>query len=388
MATVSTVNAIPKMTSNTAPSGIVSASSFNASGQDPWKAFDSIANTNWRSKNGDPLPQWLSYEFTSPIIISAYKVTVGSTFSYTPKSWTFEGSNDGSNWTVLDTRSNVTNWTLSSFQLFDFFNMTAYKAYRINITENNGGTFTDLLELEMYEIIFDSKFLISSGNGKLYSLKNAEYTSNLIPVMTSDTTPAGSVSGSSKFSGYEFFRCFDGSNDNSWQSSDYSLPQWVAYEFSGKQKINRYSLVPRFIDRMPSDWTFEGWDGSSWVVLDTRTGIVNWTQGVPQYFEFINYDFYIKYRIHITKAQRLGIYTNIGEMTMESLIPADLLEIPNTDEQSFINHGLIKDFEVDLNGRIDNRVLIENVTTTLGTGKVFKRTIDTSKIPVKNISIK
>ena len=53
-----------------------------------------------------------------------------------PKTWTFQGSDDGAQWTELDSQSNVTNWT-AAYNEYHFANSTAYRHYRLRITANN-----------------------------------------------------------------------------------------------------------------------------------------------------------------------------------------------------------------------------------------------------------
>lgn len=392
MATVSTVNAIPKMTSNTAPSGIANASGFNASGQDPWKAFDSLANTTWRSKNGDPLPQWLTYEFTSPIIISAYKVTVGSTFSYTPKSWTFEGSNDGSNWTILDTRSNITNWTSSKlFELFNFTNMTAYKAYRINITENNGGTFTDIYELEMYELIFDNKFLILTESGEGYSLAFANEDVSIVPFMTYDNTPFGNVT-VSKVSGTNYgWKAFDGILTGNGWISDAITNQWLAYKSTQKKRVSKYALICNYgvNDASPRNWELQGSnDELTWITLDNQSNITDWV--FQQKKEFTvdpsKVDSYLVYRIFIYDNNGSTTYLSIGEFLLyESWASQYIITDPTEDD--YVEEGMKINTSIDFNKIIIDKIYVQKKQTLIGSGKVFKQTIDTTRVPIKKVTI-
>jgi hypothetical protein len=61
--------------------------------------------------------------------------------------WTFEGSNDGSAWTTLDTQTGQTTWTLLT-KAYDFTNSTAYLYYRLNVSANNGdATFLEISEI-------------------------------------------------------------------------------------------------------------------------------------------------------------------------------------------------------------------------------------------------
>ena len=63
---------VPTMTSNTTPSGVVSASSYiGANGGYPWKAF-SGSNDNFWMAGSASYPQWLAYTFANAVKIYAY----------------------------------------------------------------------------------------------------------------------------------------------------------------------------------------------------------------------------------------------------------------------------------------------------------------------------
>jgi hypothetical protein len=154
-----TGNIIPAMTSNTSPSGVASASSelsSNGYTYPAWKAFDKVdAPTGgggasvWAS-NGST--GWLAYDFGTPKVIKKYTLLPnGNPLGQAPKTWTFEGSNDGVNWTILDTQVNITNWQASTRKSFIIRNSTAYSKYRINISANNGDPYVSIAELEMME---------------------------------------------------------------------------------------------------------------------------------------------------------------------------------------------------------------------------------------------
>lgn len=71
-----------------------------------------------------------------------------------PKNWTLDGSNNDSDWTVVDTRINQNvEWSLGRpDQIYDCSaNATAYRYYRLNISDNNGHTFVALSQLKMSE---------------------------------------------------------------------------------------------------------------------------------------------------------------------------------------------------------------------------------------------
>lgn len=149
-------NIIPTMTSNTAPSGVASASSEMGTSNNyyAWKAFDkdNTGLSRWLTLTGS-VTGWLSYTFIDPKTITAYSVGKGvGNAGAEPRDWTFEGSNDGVNWFVLDNQLGQTGWVDSEKRRFLIVNNTPYKSYRINITNNNGNaTNVQVGELEMFD---------------------------------------------------------------------------------------------------------------------------------------------------------------------------------------------------------------------------------------------
>lgn len=139
----STTSAVPVMTSNTSPSGVVSASSTYSGTYAAWRAFDGIGNSDpstWVCAVG-AFPAYLRYQFPSAIVVNKYmlKPQIDNP-STNPASWTLRGSNDGLSWTTLDTRSVVTGWANDTFKIFTFSNGAAFAYYEINISSSAGGT--------------------------------------------------------------------------------------------------------------------------------------------------------------------------------------------------------------------------------------------------------
>lgn len=96
-----------------------------------------------------------------------------------PKNWQFEGSNDGSTWTTVDTRTNETFSNRFQTKVYDFSNDTPYLYYRINITANSGDSYIQLAEFQLSDGIVlpppppaDMKSFISNGPSGLYAAKS------------------------------------------------------------------------------------------------------------------------------------------------------------------------------------------------------------------------
>ena len=86
------------------------------------------------------LPLVAVYDFDEETLVNAYKIHVGpiadAELQRSPTAWTFSGSDDGENWTVLDERTSETGWVGWECRTFTFENETAYRFYRLSITDS------------------------------------------------------------------------------------------------------------------------------------------------------------------------------------------------------------------------------------------------------------
>lgn len=117
--------------------GIATADRYEA-GHPPSHAFDDNSGTYWGTWPVHSFPHWIKYELPSAKVVEKYTIRAGI-WDEAPRNWTFQGSNDGSAWAILDTRVNITGWGGQPFKVFTFSNTTAYRYYKLNITANNGG---------------------------------------------------------------------------------------------------------------------------------------------------------------------------------------------------------------------------------------------------------
>lgn|GEM_PF-2663876 len=393
---ISTVTAIPIMTSNTAPSGIASASSADASFP-AYLAFNGVFNaTGWRGLGATN--QWLRYDFPTSKAIAKYSIA-----TWTPtrsvKSWTFEGSNDGTIWEVLDTRTNITTWVAGVKQEFivDSSKVKSYKMYRINCSVNNGdASYTDISELEMFERLYSNKFLISSED-EIHSIVSYKGTTTAIPVMTSDTVPSGKAFAKSFYNAsYAPWKAFNGIDDVEGYASLSGSGGigYLGYEFQNAISVYKYVVRSNgsgYLDRMPRNWTFEGSnDGVNWNVLDTQTN-QTWTTQYTDKIYLLDAPFHYMqfkmYRLNWTANNGFASYTDVNELKMFEIIAPKLVKLPATSESSFVEYGMNKGESIDLASDISSINTINTSSSTLGSGKVFKQKINTSKTPIKKASI-
>lgn len=131
--------ATPVMTSTNAPSGIAFASVNNS-----FTLFDQNLGTTWQGSGTSGI---VGYQFPSVKTIRRYAFRTQS--SSIPTSWTFQGSNDGTTYTTLDTQTGVTALA-NTWYNYSIPNTTPYLYYRLNITAVNAAN-PWLSELQMTE---------------------------------------------------------------------------------------------------------------------------------------------------------------------------------------------------------------------------------------------
>jgi len=178
------ISIIPIMTSYTAPSGTVTFSTeYDANTYAAWKAFDgSIAsNTNhWLSANGTFVPpQWIAYEFPSPVLVNGYSLASSYTM---PRDFQIQGWN-GTTW---DTLTSVTANVATSIN-GTFTNSTSYAKYRLYITANNNTQYTSAGEFKLFSPNYSPTPSVAGGsfviNSSVTVVTNSVYYTTT-PVLT------------------------------------------------------------------------------------------------------------------------------------------------------------------------------------------------------------
>lgn len=168
---VSVTDSIPTMTAATTNGVTMSASSAQASFP-AWNAGDDSTSSEWRTPSSS-LPAWLKVDFGSgnTKAIVGYSIrasSVSNGVNNAPANWTLEGSNNDVSWTVEDTRTGQTGWSLSEKRSFTAQNdtgATAYRYWRWNISAINGDSnaLVDIAEVELFTPVVNSKSDFSSG---------------------------------------------------------------------------------------------------------------------------------------------------------------------------------------------------------------------------------
>ncbi|RWP08613.1 MAG: hypothetical protein EOR00_32895 [Mesorhizobium sp.] len=115
------------------------------------------------------------------------------------------------------------------------------------------------------------------------------------PAMTSNTLPTGTAASSAGTAYLAFDR------DNKTVITFGTTTGDVSYDFAGAatKVCDAYWMQTRANggSRAPVSWDFQGFDGTNWISLDSRTAETGWSRGEVRFYEFQNETAYQSYRI-------------------------------------------------------------------------------------------
>lgn len=151
--------------------GGTSIASSSYPGYDKSNAINGPANSDWACYAGTQ-QGWIGCHLTSARVLTKYTIIARANTNgekSSPVNFTFEGSNNGSTWTVLDTHTGETGWGNKEKRSFTFSNTTAYSYYRLNITKTDGSPHAGVSALIGYSLN-ENEY---GAHGGLYEFKDA-----------------------------------------------------------------------------------------------------------------------------------------------------------------------------------------------------------------------
>tara|TARA_R110000803_G_scaffold44018_5_gene93470 strand:+ start:420 stop:1406 length:987 start_codon:yes stop_codon:yes gene_type:complete len=150
----------------------------------------------------------------------------------------------------------------------------------------------------------------------------------VIPTMTSDTAPSGTMSVHANNDGSTAWEAADKSLGTVWTAPSGNQLGWLAYEATTPSVVTKYKIINHsgVAARGLVAWTFEGYNGSGWDVLDTQSSQPVDTLNTVRYYTFTNTTAYAKHRINIsanggdayTQVAEIQFYFGGGDMTLVS----------------------------------------------------------------------
>lgn len=240
-------------------------SSFAGSGNEADKAFDGSATTPWACGSGLVTNSWIGYHFPANKDVAQVRITTlssGTNFlTKMPKNCALQYSDDGSSWTTAFSFLNV-NLAGGSITYPETSGTGYHKAWRVFMTDNNGGTsFICLDELR---------------------LKATSGGANQIPAQSSNN---GGSTGRVLFSsslgaGNEGWRVVNGvtNTSNFWASSGASNA-YVGFLFPVAVKVEEIDLVSANSNatRAPKNMTVDYSDDlTTWTTQKTLAAQTGW----------------------------------------------------------------------------------------------------------------
>lgn len=217
---------VPVMTSNTAPYGEASGSSIE-SGANYYGPFSNYVS-GWYNHRNNYSDQFLQYKFTNPVCIKRANyqlMTEVGNFTVQGITLTLQASNDGTNWTNLQTKISPKE-DVTKIQSIDIDNTNYYLYYRLAYSSY------------VYKT-YDNHYYCCCRMLQFYGreLKVS------VPAMTSNTAPWGEVTKGSQDPvttwGLADYKVFDKSTTTNWLSGNDLTSSWIKYSFNSPTVIKQ-----------------------------------------------------------------------------------------------------------------------------------------------------
>ncbi|WP_425559148.1 Ig-like domain-containing protein, partial [Kistimonas scapharcae] len=146
---------IPSLTSSSDQGIQVTSSGEVSSHFSAWKAMDNVDasavnNSNSWATTGNS--GWLQVELPEAHSVMQYSLTgIALTLGREPSEWQLLASNDGVNFVVVDTQTTQTGWASRETRTYTLSEPAEYRYFRLDITDNNGDSYTGLDAFQLYE---------------------------------------------------------------------------------------------------------------------------------------------------------------------------------------------------------------------------------------------
>jgi len=342
---------VPTMTANNVPSPfVISASSELLPNYPAWQAFDDDRGyLNCWFTNASPTG-WLKVDLGAgnEAVVRKYTLTCESHstgVARSPRDWTLQGSNNDSDWDILDTQTGITP-SFYQIQSFTFTNSSAYRYYKINVTANNGdASYLGIAQMELFTDNLGYTDFCYGGTPYAESILSASYPAT--NAFMNDLAVAKIWSTEKKGAADEV---------------------WIAYNFPSAKAIRRvrvYSAIqPK---RNFKDFKIQGsnnsTDGSDGDWDDLATGLnTSDISGMWTTFDFANTTAYEWIRL-IGAAQLFSgsdYYIQVREIEMYEALPAQCYSESSIKEQG--------DYSMKIVATTDalNNIFVKQVQGNLG----------------------
>ncbi|MEV6850119.1 GH92 family glycosyl hydrolase [Actinoplanes sp. NPDC051411] len=125
----------------------ITASGENAPNEGKAQLFDGDKGTKWLTF---ATTGWVAAQLDTPLTVSSYAVTSGNDEpTRDPADWQLQGSNNGTDWTTVDTRTGQTFAQRGQTVSYTVADPQAFSYYRFNVSKNGGADIVQVGELEL-----------------------------------------------------------------------------------------------------------------------------------------------------------------------------------------------------------------------------------------------
>lgn len=310
----------PSMTSLVLPTGWVASASTTLAGYNAWEAFDGIAadavGSSWHTTAGNTsgylqlqLPS--AKTFVAYWMVSAYSVPLRA-----PRSWTIRGSNNGSDWTTIDTRTDITGWANSTPRVFEIQSPGSYLYYQINVTTNNGDvSYLAIGQLAYFNYVNPLAGQESHGLTPAHPCLwgSTHVGSDGTYIVTGDNDGSVSNKGYYAFNGISAPPAPGGAG--LWRLEYASFLTSLTLQLPVAKTVTWYRMTSRpQWDGHPHVWTIQGSNnGTDWVVIDSRSAQQTYNSASYQrWYKVQNPGSYLYYRMVVSVIENnSGSYTGV-----------------------------------------------------------------------------
>lgn len=329
---------VPVMTSNTTPSGVVSASG-NDSGHEPYKAFDGNNSTIWQDSSSGTTST-LTYQFPSEVVISKATIFCEGTSSGVYESLTsIDVSDDNVTWnTVYNTQTAIN--ASSDKETTVTFDVSNCQYVRLTIERSSQGRYANTVQFYAPTGITANSTAMTDIGANNYcantllsdstwcdAICNSTYFESVlnvkVPTMTSNTTPSGECIGnaaSASQTNYQFYHAFCGDNTKFWAYNN-AQDGWVGYDFGEPITCFRFRFNPLTSNQSATitykvqgtnDINGAWYDVTSLQTIQTSSAVKYSGENSINAEAILNFDTPYRYFRYKQETSSYGNYTNAG----------------------------------------------------------------------------
>ncbi len=288
------------------------------------------------------LGEWLQIQLPYAINLVDYTIVSRPGFEtiQSPNTWVIAGSNNGTTWTLLDTESNITNWsTTLRQQNFKVSNTaTRYLYFRMicTVTGQTSNASRNVFVVGEWQLNGYRQFGIKYPIAPMTS-DTTTFAGNALGCGTYRTTYSSVYDNTTDYQGWRAFNntplnydayhvgnalYYNGANNSYTGGTTTTISgssyagEWLQIELPHPIRLTRYSLIPRLTlsSQAAKTWKIAGSnDNSTWAEVDSETNITSWADNTANTFTTSNSIVAYKYYRLVVNQTVASVVFSLGE---------------------------------------------------------------------------